>query len=728
MLLLFTGVLLRTIRGVSWPLSMVLAIPVIAGSVPAASAAEPTPPPAAVEDFIHPGAAKILADRGITLKAGDGHIRLAECDSSSNLVRLYSRAATPSLVCFEITGPTGYLALEIPHIYNIKGDDHTVKARINTSGNTTEFQLDKDNWTPIGEGSGGVWTTLLELSAIAGPEAPKPPSDNPAVGIVTVGQPGRVPGAKACTATLVNRFWALSASSCFTDNPAALGKGAPPIPSTAVFGARSVGIAELVPYSGRDLVMARLATPVEGITPVRLSSAAPAVGESLRIPGYGRTANEWLPSSLHTTTHTVDAVTASGLDTAPVAGHASLCAGDAGAPLLRTRNGSVELAGLASRSWQGGCLGSTEARTGASSTRTDDITAWINATRHTTATGTFVTGTPFVITDPVDNHLVTYLQDSAGHLWSVDPQDEGWVDHGAFAAAPPTAAVDPATGRVVVHVNGPDNRLWSFDERNGTKWTKFDLTPRGTALAPNAVPRTIVDPADNHLVTFVRDTDNRLWSVDPQDEGWTDVFPGAPIAATDPVPIINPNDQHITLYFNGPNNKLNSLSLPDRTRTEFQLTPAATALAPDAVPSTVVDPVSKHFVTFVRDTANHLWSVDPLGAGWVDHGWNPGDAMAATDPVAIVNPLTNHITVFVNGPDNDLFSFDLQGGGQHNGWTRFNRTWAGTSMAANAVPFPVVDPADNHLTTFIRDTNSTLWAVDPAAEGWTPYDGGPSAP
>ncbi|MFD0350755.1 hypothetical protein ACFQ0M_41480 [Kitasatospora aburaviensis] len=31
--------------------------------------------------------------------------------------------------------------------------------------------------------------------------------------------------------------------------------------------------------------------------------------------------------------------------------------GDAGAPLLRTRGGTVEIAGVVSRSWQGGCLG-----------------------------------------------------------------------------------------------------------------------------------------------------------------------------------------------------------------------------------------------------------------------------------------------------------------------------------------------------------------------------------
>ncbi|MEV7778319.1 trypsin-like serine protease [Kitasatospora sp. NPDC088351] len=533
---------------------------------------------------------------------------------------------------------------------------------------------------------------------------------------------------RACTGALIDPYWIITAASCFADNPAqptALAAGAPKWKTTATVGrtdltttgaGKTVEVTELVPRQDRDLVMARLATPVDGIAPLALATTAPATGESLRVAGYGRTTTDWAPVKLHSGLFTLNTVKPTAVDTTGVNG-AAVCKGDTGAPTIRETNGRAELVAVASLSWQGGCLGTpaTETRTGATSTRTDDLGAWINKTRHTTPSGTVVTGTPFTIADPADGHLVTYLQDSKNHLWSVDPNDEGWTDLGVYAASSPTAVVNPADNHVVVYVNGPDNKLYSYDTRTG-QWTPFVLTTSGTALAPDAVPRTVVDPADGHLVTYVRDTAHHLWSVDPQGEGWKDH--GA-LAATDPVPVINPNDGHVVVYVNGPNNQLNSFDERGAGRVEFVPTPAGTVMAPDAVPSTVVNPANGHFTTFVRDTNSTLWSVDPLGSGWASHG-----TMAATDPVAVVNPADNHVVVYVNGPNNQLYSFDLQTGQ----WTPFVRTPAGTVLAADAVPQTVADPVTRHLVTFVRDTNSTLWSVDPQGPGWIRYYGGPSAP
>ncbi|MFJ3794236.1 trypsin-like serine protease [Kitasatospora sp. NPDC090091] len=335
-------------------------------------------PQLAVEDFAYPGAAKILAERNITLKTGDGHIVLADCASGPGLVQLFSRAASPSEVCFRITGPTGYLALEIPKIYNIKGDDHTVKATVSTDGNAATFDVAKNTWTPIGEGgTASSTTTLLELTATDGPAAPAN-TDFPAVGTVTAGKAGRA-DARSCTATLVDRSWVLTAAACFSG-----ASGAPAVKSIATIGGHTVDIAELVPRGDRDLVMARLAAPIDGITPAVLATAAPTAGESLRVPGYGRTATEWAPFKVHTTTHTTGATSATGIDTAPAAGAAALCLGDAGAPMLREANGRTELAAVASRSWQGGCLGAAgETRTGAAGVRVDDVAGWVQQVRAT---------------------------------------------------------------------------------------------------------------------------------------------------------------------------------------------------------------------------------------------------------------------------------------------------------------------------------------------------------
>ncbi|MFD8693568.1 hypothetical protein ACFV1O_01945, partial [Kitasatospora purpeofusca] len=117
-------------------------------------------------------------------------------------------------------------------------------------------------------------------------------------------------------------------------------------------------------------------------------------------------------------------------------------------------------------------------------------------------------------------------------------------------------------------------------------------------------------------------------------------------------------------------------------------TPNPQPQGPTGRPNTVVDPATGHLITYVRDSNNHLWSVDPQGPGWIDFG-----AYAAGDPVTVVNPANNHLVTYVNGPDNRLWSVDPQGPG----WIKFDATLSGTVMAPNAVPNTVVDPATGHL-------------------------------
>lgn len=198
-------------------------------------------------------------------------------------------------------------------------------------------------------------------------------------------------GQRACSGTLVYAQWLLTAASCFVDNPAAgldVPAGAPALATTATIGRTDLttttgqvrNVVQLVPHPDQDLVLAKLASPVTGITPVALSATAPAAGEELRVAGYGRTKDEWAPLRLHTGTFTVDSVSATEVGITGKDG-AAVCKGDTGGPAFREANGTVQLVGINSRSWQGGCFGTdeTETRTGAIGTRIDKVRTWINA-------------------------------------------------------------------------------------------------------------------------------------------------------------------------------------------------------------------------------------------------------------------------------------------------------------------------------------------------------------
>ncbi|MFF4648133.1 RICIN domain-containing protein [Streptomyces sp. NPDC001389] len=190
---------------------------------------------------------------------------------------------------------------------------------------------------------------------------------------------------RACSGTLVDRFWVLTAASCFAATPGTpVAAGKPAVKTTATLSdGRAVEITEIAPRDDRDAALVRLATPVTTITPALLAAAAPATGAELTAAGFGRTKTEWVPDKLHTGTFTVNsstpttlAVTGKGTDV--------LCKGDTGGPLL---NSAGQVAGVNSRSWQGGCLGTpaTETRTGAISTRTDGLADWLRDVRFTTA-------------------------------------------------------------------------------------------------------------------------------------------------------------------------------------------------------------------------------------------------------------------------------------------------------------------------------------------------------
>ncbi|MEV7504886.1 trypsin-like serine protease [Streptomyces sp. NPDC093018] len=174
--------------------------------------------------------------------------------------------------------------------------------------------------------------------------------------------------------------WLLTAASCFTDTPGgSLAPGAPKLKTTATIGGTAQQVVNLVPRAGRDVVMAQLAKPVGGITPLPVADSAPAVGDEAQVAGYGRTREEWISDQVHAATFTVQNLSATTVDLAAKSDNAAVCQGDTGGPALGTVNGRTAVVAVSSRSWQGGCLGADPAgtRTGAVAARVDNVAGWV---------------------------------------------------------------------------------------------------------------------------------------------------------------------------------------------------------------------------------------------------------------------------------------------------------------------------------------------------------------
>ncbi|MEA5364682.1 hypothetical protein VA596_34480 [Amycolatopsis sp., V23-08] len=115
-----------------------------------ATAADDGPPPI-VETYDYPGADRILAERNITLLKGDGHILLVDCASGGNLIVVQSYKIKGGDACFRVTGTPGYLTMQIPETYFIKGDGHTAKATLTAKSTTETVDIQPGQWTPVGE-------------------------------------------------------------------------------------------------------------------------------------------------------------------------------------------------------------------------------------------------------------------------------------------------------------------------------------------------------------------------------------------------------------------------------------------------------------------------------------------------------------------------------------------------------------------------------------------------
>ncbi|OIJ94440.1 esterase [Streptomyces sp. MUSC 14] len=228
-----------------------------------------------------------------------------------------------------------------------------------------------------------VAVSATPATAVSGPQTPAVTAA--ALARLDIGN--QIGDQRGCSAVLVAPQWLLTAASCFADTPGTtLAPGAPKLKTTATIGGTAQQVVNLVPRTGRDVVMAQLAKPVSGITPVAVAGSAPGAGDEVQAAGYGRTRDEWVPDQVHAATFTVQNVGATTVDLAAKSDGAAVCQGDTGGPTLTTADNRAAIVGINSRSWQGGCLGSdsAETRTGAAAARVDDLAPWVQQVAYST--------------------------------------------------------------------------------------------------------------------------------------------------------------------------------------------------------------------------------------------------------------------------------------------------------------------------------------------------------
>ncbi|MGN9914077.1 hypothetical protein ACTMTJ_41765 [Phytohabitans sp. LJ34] len=133
----------------------------------------------AVEDFTHPGAERILAEHGLKVFKGDGHIVFVtsrtydegQCATGQIQVEKALEAEPYGVYyCFRTRGTAGFLTLEVPATFGIRGGDKPIEATAELPDGERTWEVPPNAFVAVEPGSGGEipQAVLVELRLAAG--------------------------------------------------------------------------------------------------------------------------------------------------------------------------------------------------------------------------------------------------------------------------------------------------------------------------------------------------------------------------------------------------------------------------------------------------------------------------------------------------------------------------------------------------------------------------------
>jgi len=90
-----------------------------------------------IENYLHPNADEIAATTGVVLKEGDGYLMFADCTNNREQIQVVRSGTARRTLCFNLTGPTGWLTMEIPASYGVRaGKNHDLTVTTTDNGHT----------------------------------------------------------------------------------------------------------------------------------------------------------------------------------------------------------------------------------------------------------------------------------------------------------------------------------------------------------------------------------------------------------------------------------------------------------------------------------------------------------------------------------------------------------------------------------------------------------------